>query len=300
MDLKQAMLAVLLFFAMAASGCVPDNSDSATKTPFMSDTNRPTRIISLDLCADQYLFALADRSQILALSRNADDPGLSAIADRVSGIREVKGSAEEVLRLQPDLVLVGPYQPAHAMRMIGQMQYPTSAITGDSNVDDIIGNIRSVAKAVGHVDRGERLIADMKAQLAVHDEELGAGRVAAYYQRRGFVTGTGTLVDDLMRRIGLRNLAATDDFGVLGRLSVEEMALKRPDFLIMEEGSLRPNDRGTEMLTHPVLARAFPADRQLIMPQALTTCGGPGYPRAVSALAKQIRAADALSYTAAR
>ena len=47
----------------------------------------PERIVSLNLCADQMLLALADRGQIAALSHLATDPGISAAAEaaRVRG-----------------------------------------------------------------------------------------------------------------------------------------------------------------------------------------------------------------------
>lgn len=303
MDYKQAMLGLFALFGLLIVGCGPqtesgshsdDPGHDAATAGAVAITARPMRVISLDLCADQYVFALADRAQILALSRNAADPGLSAIAARAKRISQVQGSAEEVLRLRPDLVVVGPYQPVNTMQMIEQMGYPTVTLNRDTDFADITANIRNIATALGHQSRGEALIGQMVAQLAIFPKTLGQGRVAAYYQRRGFVTGTGTLVDDMMQRLGLRNLAADDPFGTLGRLSIEEMAVKHPDFLIMEQGSLTPEDRGTEMLTHPVLARAFPAQRQLVMPQALTTCGGPSYPRAVAALAGQLEAAHAV------
>ena len=45
----------------------------------------PQRIVSLNLCADQYLLALADRDQIAGLTRNAIDPDMSAAAAQAKG-----------------------------------------------------------------------------------------------------------------------------------------------------------------------------------------------------------------------
>ena len=50
----------------------------------------PRRIVSLNVCADQYLIALADKGQIAALSSNALDPELSAAADKARGYRTLR------------------------------------------------------------------------------------------------------------------------------------------------------------------------------------------------------------------
>src|SRR3546814_19390119 len=65
----------------------------------------------------------------------------------------------------------------------------------------------------------------------------GKGRVAAYYQRRGYMTGTGTLIDELMTRLGLVNLAGQLGKPPLSQLSLEEMVAAEPDFLIVESAT---------------------------------------------------------------
>ena len=47
----------------------------------------PQRIVSLNLCADQLVLALADRGQIAGLTRNAAKPEMSAEAARAHGLR---------------------------------------------------------------------------------------------------------------------------------------------------------------------------------------------------------------------
>ena len=114
----------------------------------------------------------------------------------------------------------------------------------------------------------------------------GDGKVAAYYQRRGFMTGTGTLIDDLMQRVGLVNLAGKLGKPPLSTLSLEEMVAAKPDFIIVESQSDTVTDQGTEMLHHPAL-RDIPRIR---LPQAWTVCGGPAYVEAAHSLARQIAA----------
>jgi iron complex transport system substrate-binding protein len=117
------------------------------------------------------------------------------------------------------------------------------------------------------------------------------GGVAAYYQRRGFLTGTGTLIDDIMRRAGLANLAVKLGKPALSQLSLEELMVAQPDYMIVETATDRITDQGSEMLHHPLL-KDIP---RLRVPQAWTVCGGPAYVDAVRSLAAQITPSKAQS-----
>jgi iron complex transport system substrate-binding protein len=248
-------------------------------------TGAPNRIVSLNLCADQYLIALANPRQIAALTRFSPDPQMSAAARRAAQLPQSRGSAEDLLALRPDLVLTAPGPQRETARAIAARGVATLNVDFADSYADIVAQTRQVAAAVGHPARGEALVRRMDAALANIPAHAGGGRVAAYYQRRGYLTGTGTLVDELLRRVGLVNLAAKLGKPALARVSLEEMALAQPDFLIVETATNRIVDQGTEMLHHPLLARI----PRLRVPEAWTVCGGPAYVLAAASLARQLR-----------
>lgn len=245
--------------------------------------HRPQRIVSLNLCADQLVVALADRDQIAGLTRHVRDPQMSAAAVVARGLPLLSGSAEEVLAADPDLVIGMPARGSRATKNLRARDYRTVDLQTANNYADIIASIRQVAQAVGHVERGEALIARMDAQLA----RLPKARrpmVAAYYQRRGYMTGTGTLVDDLMTRASVTNLASVLGKPPLSQISLEEMRAAAPDFLIVESATDNVVDKGTAMLHHPILARI----PRVSIPEAWTVCGGPAYVEAARALARAV------------
>ena len=248
-----------------------------------SPASVPHHIVSLNLCADQYLLALADRSQIAGLTAYATDPEMSAAAGQARGLRQLRQSAEDVLDSAPDLVIGMSVRRNRVMAALKDQHYRTLDLHSADSFDDIVGQIRTVAQAVGHPDRGEALIAQMQRDLAGLPK-AGRGRVAAYYQRRGFLTGTGTLVDDLMHRAGLVNLAAKLHRPALSQLSIETLVAAQPDFIIVESATDRVTDQGTEMLHHPALAHIA----RIHLPQAWTVCGGPAYVTAARSIVAQV------------
>lgn len=240
--------------------------------------------MSVNLCADQLILALADRDQIAGLTRNALDAEMSGAADKARGLPILGTSAEQILAINPDLVIGMPAQRSAAMVALKDRNYRTLDLQTPETLDQIYDDIRQTAAAVGHPDRGEALIAAMRRDLA-RIPRLGGGKVAAYYQRRGYMTGTGTLIDDLMKRVGLENLATKLGKPVLSQVSLEEMVAARPDYLIVESATDRVTDQGTEMLHHPAL-RDIP---RISVPQAWTVCGSPDYVRAARAMADQLQ-----------
>jgi len=245
---------------------------------------RPQRIVSLNLCADQLVLALADRSQIAGLTRYATDPAMSAAAQEAKGLRILRGSAEEIMAINPDLVIGMPARRNPAIKAL-KTRYPDVDLKSADSYEGIQESIRTVARAVGHPARGEALIARMDRELA------GLPRakrpvVAAYWQRRGYLTGTGTLVDDLMTRVGVTNLAGKLGKPALSQVGVEELAMSRPDVIVLDSATGKVVDEGTAMMHHPVLARI----PRIAIPQAWTVCGGPAYVKAARALAQGVNA----------
>jgi iron complex transport system substrate-binding protein len=248
--------------------------------PFASGAEAaPRRIVSLNLCTDQLVLALADRDQIAGFTRNAADPVLSAAAADARGLPVVR-SAETLLAIRPDLVLGMPAQGSAMLVPLADQHYRLLDVPYPDRLADIYAAIRLTAAAVGHPERGTALIAGMARDLATIPRP-GRGRVAAYYQRRGYMTGTGTLIDELMARMGLVNLARRLGRPVLAQLSLEEMVAAHPDVLIVESATEHVNDQGSEMLHHPALADI----PRIAIPQSWTVCGGPAYVRAARAIA---------------
>ncbi len=273
--------------AAALAGLLAPCGQAAT-----APAKTPRRIVSLNLCADPLLLDLADPDRIVALSRFSRDPGLAQAAARARAFPLNGGSAEEVLALRPDLVLASGPRLSVVRELLKRRGVRVVDLPRQESLAGVEKAMTAVAKAVGHPERGRAEIARLEARLAAAGPPPGGGRTAAYYQRRGYLTGTGTLMDDLFRRVGLVNLAGRLHRPALSQISVEEMALARPDFLVLESATARVTDGGTEMLHHPVLDRATPPAHRIYIPQATTVCGGPAYADAVVTLARDIRAAN--------
>ena len=236
--------------------------------------------------------AIADKGQVAALSNFARDPSLSFYAKNAAAWPTSSGAVEEVLLLKPDLIIGGSARRQGPMAELRKRGVPIIAVPPANTYKAIVKQVRLIAKAVGRTDRGEVLIAQMDKDLAVIPQASGPRPVAAYYQKRGYLTGTGTLVDEIMTRAGLTNLAAGQSRASVTRMPLETIILAHPDYLITDSAANPHADNGSELLFHPALMRTIPPAHRLSLPGAITVCGGPFFPQAVANLAAQLKKAE--------
>lgn len=262
--------------------------------PRADEAKPPRRVVSLNLCADQYLLALADRDQIAALTHFAVDPAISALHGQAAGLPLTRGSAEEVIRLDPDLVITGTYTRRQTRELLQRLGYRVVVIDAARGFDVVRRTARELADLLGHPERGERMVAALDRRLdAAGDITEADAPSALYYQRRGFANGADSLVSGIMRAAGLRNLAADLGLSRTGHVDLERIVMQRPDYLIVDSLTPALEDQGTWLLGHPALLASVPAERRVALPQSLVICGGPMTVDAIDHLVRAVRAAPA-------
>src|SRR5258705_13960962 len=67
------------------------------------------RIVSMNICTDQLLLALADPGQILGLSRFSRDARQGWVGDNARKFPILSGGAEDILVLKPDVVTASQF-----------------------------------------------------------------------------------------------------------------------------------------------------------------------------------------------
>jgi iron complex transport system substrate-binding protein len=265
-------------------------------TPAVAESDPPSRIVSINLCADNLLMALADPRQIAALSPYAVDPKLSFFAERAARFPHDAAEAETVVELGPDLVLAGRFTKLATRDLLANLGYRVVPLDAVRSIDQSVAQIREIAALVGHPERGEALIGEIEAarrRARQATSALTAPPTAAVYQRRGYVTGGETLTADLLATVGFANAGGALAGRTGGFVPLEKLVAVRPDYLVVAAPDIRAEDQGTALLSHPALERLYPAARRIVLPERLSVCGGPSLPAALDWLAAEVgRMAD--------
>jgi iron complex transport system substrate-binding protein len=245
---------------------------------------KPT-VASINVCADQHLLALADPEQILTVSWLAADPEESLLAHEAKRHTLNYGTAEELLKLAPDVVLAGTYTSPFTRTMLRRLGHRVVELEPEASVADIERNVRLVAEVVGQVARGERLIAQLHADLRAIEAGRPARKMAAVIVRPGgFTVGADSLANELLVLSGMHNVAAERGLDRWGSLSMEGLLRSSPELIVLTGYRSSQPSLANAVLEHPALERLAAARRAITIPSALWACGLPASVAAASLL----------------
>jgi iron complex transport system substrate-binding protein len=253
----------------------------------------PKRVVSINLCADELLIALADPTQIADLSIYATDPDLAFFAEEAKRFRHDAGAAETVVAMAPDLILAGRFSKRETRATLSALGYRVVELEPARSIADSLKQIREVAALLGHPERGERLVSEINEArdraTSVSDNSGAKRHSVAVYLRRGYISGSNTLTDELLSIVGLDNAGSRLAGRTGGLVPLERVVADPPDYLLVSSLQAPAEDQGSALLDHPVLAALFPSKKRIALPDRLTVCGGPSLPAAIERLAGEAR-----------
>jgi iron complex transport system substrate-binding protein len=247
---------------------------------------KPTRIVSLDLCTDQLLVELVERSRILAVTYLAADPAVSAIPEKARGIPITHGGAEDVLRYDPDLVLAGPFGVSATVSLLRRLGRNVVIIPQPQDLAGVRASVRAVAAAVGEQPNGEAMIADLDRRLSSLPPSADSPPTAIIYQIGGTVSGPGSLANTALAVAGFRNMSADYRLTRGGQVPLEALAAKPPDLLVLASNVEEYRTVIADNLRHPVIRLLRQRGASLELPWRLWLCGTPHIADAIERLAK--------------
>jgi iron complex transport system substrate-binding protein len=259
-------------------------------TGAVSAQPKPQRVVSLNLCTDQLLLALADRDQIASLSPLVTDRSISYVADLAAGLPVNAGKGETILFSGADLVLAGAYDQQARTSLLRRQGVDVLALEPWRNLRHGREQIRAVSLRLGHPERGEALIAEINEALNRAKDLTPSGRSILVYYRRGWVPAEDSLIGELLRHMGFTLHQDALDLGQGGIARLETIVASPPDYMLTDDDAGQVVDNGSALFVHPALAGAVSQERRLAIPGKLAICGGPSTPAAIDALAAQARA----------
>lgn len=280
----------ILFFALAFSGC-----SSEAPAPGAQ------RIVSLGGDVTEIVYALGAGDRVVATDSTSVYPQAAAETQKVGYVRRL--SAEGVLATEPELILVsgaaGPEEAIEQIRAVGieLVEMPT-----EYSIDGILEKVRIVAEAVGEVERGEELVAEIEADWAAAQSEIAkfdAPPRAFFYTalRDGIpqAAGTETAGHGVIDLLGGENLFASQSGYT--PISNEAAVAADPDMIFVMSHEVASTGGVETIKANPAIAltnavsegRIFEVDSVQVMQF------GPRTAEAVVDLARAINGAEASS-----
>jgi len=209
-----------------------------------ADATSLPRVMSLDYCADQYVLALADREQILAVSPEAGAE-YSYMAASAQGVPRARPSPEAALMLAPDVVVRQWGGGFGAPDVLTRFGIGVVQIGDDVTLDEARASLLAIGDALGQTARAEALAAEMDRRLAVLETTPGSFRPRALYVTAGGMSsGAGTFIDTALHAAGVRNAMAERGRRGWAWVNLEAVAMDPPDLFVT--GFFDKRERGVD------------------------------------------------------
>jgi len=234
------------------------------------------RIVSLNPCLDAILLSVADPRQVAALSHYSHQPMTSSVGAAGRRFAVTYESAEEVIALSPDLVLASRHSALATRNALARLGVAVAQFATPDSVAESLAQVQRIAELAGQPGRGRAEIARIEAALAAAEPPPGARPARALvFQRNGFSSGPGTLMDEMLRRTGFRNAAV--DYGARRTtdIALDAVVADPPEVLLSGETLPGAPTWGERVMRHPALQQLRGRIRIISFPQRLMYCGGP-------------------------
>ncbi len=284
-----ALLAVIIIFFHTTG--MADQSEN-----FRNNKTHLPRVVSLNLCADAYLMAFAKPEQILGLTQQSSDPTLSAFVVEASNFPVSGGRMANILEQQPDIIIINNYSPPPNKALMDRLGIKIVKLDAANSYQSARTEILQLGKAIHRLEAAKAYLAQLDKELEdARHTELTYMPSIINYQRRGIVVGETHILDDIIQLAGAQNLGR-DTGRTIGPMSLENLIRLQPDYVLSisenDEQTLKSQDRGSEILSHPALQKMFSAERHIYIPQNLTVCAGATTPKAVAHLIETLQSSQ--------
>ncbi len=249
---------------------------------------QPQRVVSINMCTDQLLLAVADESQIASLTQLSADLEETHAGERTrrlaqAGLPLNNGLAAEILLLNPDLVLAGAFSARPAATLLRGQGFQVVDLPFAQSLDDVRSNLLETARLVGQEERGATLEADLGQALeAFAEQRLDHDPPKVGVLMSGLYThGAGTLLDDIVKTAGLDNKAADWGISGIGKVSLEHLVSDPADAYVFGVDPGANASIQASILEHPaVIALSQPRPHITIVSE-YWICGSPQIMEAV-------------------
>ncbi|MCF6216160.1 MAG: ABC transporter substrate-binding protein [Emcibacter sp.] len=232
------------------------------------------KIISLDYCADQYVLAVAEQGQIMALSMAADSAH-SFFRGRAAGLPKFYSTVDELLYLKPDVVVQSWQAHAKMPELMQRRGIRLFETYFGSDPDVVIRNIRRAGQNFAQEKHAEALINTYKKRLAALRALPKLDLRAAYVTPSGYTAGSDTIMDDVIQLAGFQSYAAARKITGWQTLPMEDLLIDPPDIFIASffDTNLKTQSVWSKA-RHGILARMLRDMPAIFLPGRYVSCNG--------------------------
>ncbi|HMB72129.1 MAG TPA: ABC transporter substrate-binding protein [Gammaproteobacteria bacterium] len=232
-------------------------------------------VVSINLCTDQLVLNVASAEQILSLSWLAADEDESMMAERAGAYPRNYGSAEEVIRFAPDVVVAGLYSNPYTKSLLKRLGFTLVEIEPARSIADIERNLLRVGEAVERHAAALRTVQQMRNRIETLPQTTASSISAVVIRPGGYTIDRDSLARELLGLAGIHDSASDIGLDAWGSLSVETLLRTNPQLLIVSNYKLDTASLANAWLRHPAVVELSRTHSTVRLSASYWACGTP-------------------------
>jgi len=242
----------------------------------LASTARPApSIVSINLCTDQLVLNIASPEQILSLSWLAMDPDESMMAERASAYPPNYGTAEEVIRFAPDIVIAGRYTNIYTKALLSRLGFQVIEFDTARSIEDVEENLLHLGVTIQRASVAQHVVEEMRQRVRSYSESVPGRIDAAVVRPGGFTIEANSLARELLMLAGINDLPSQMNLDEWGSLSIETLLRANPEALIVAEYKSGAASLANAWLRHPAILNMSRDRPTAKLPVRYWACGIP-------------------------
>lgn len=240
----------------------------------------PRRIVSVAPSATELAFAAGLGNAVVAVDKFSNYP--PEAASRPSLGSYTRPDLEGLLAAKPDVVLVTDVHLAELVPTLGARGIRLLVLSA-KDVEGVLADLELLGAIADHRAMVSSLVAALRARIAaVAARVAGRTPLGVFYELDPtlFTAGPGTVIDDVIRRAGGRNVAGGSTTAY-PQLSAEEVIAANPALIILADSAAGVTPAAVAARPGWASVRAVATGRVVVMDADIASRPGP---RVVDAL----------------
>lgn len=194
----------------------------------------PEKIISLQPSNTEILFELGVGEQIIGATEFDTYPEAAQEIERVSTSTVI--NAERIVELDPDVVIAYTIGEETQITQLEDAGLKVFVIASAATFDDVYSDIIQLSEVMGVEDKGEEVVADIKAQIETVQEKTATlnTKKKAYYEVSPapdlWTTGSSTFQQEIMDHANVENIFADQTSWI--SVTEEDVITRNPEIII--------------------------------------------------------------------
>lgn len=248
------------------------------------------KVASANLCADQYLMAIADPTQVVSLSWQSKSE-VSYYREIAERFPQNRGTTEELLLSEADVIVVSDFGDAKLLERLREFDVDVVKVPTDAAaIDQITDALLNLAVRIGREEAGAKYVADVNLRLAsIRNQQLDntQDRPRIIYLRAGGGgAATGTYIDHALTLAGFVNLQS--EMGAKGwaPVTLEALVDRPPDAFLVSPFEAGQMTLDASFLRHRKFIELAESRPVIEVPAEFWPCSSPHLIDAIEAIAK--------------